>query len=857
MARLNNPNHEAILDAAIIWRQKCLLNDGSVFSDLNLWTSENLNQLEVQIVNNYLDDDRSFLEKLKAQLDVTANDTKKLAAEMLWIMFLFPSNIGFDRKINTISTIWSWSGDMLDVNLRLLQESLKAGIGGAGIAYNTHRYREIVFFIKFMQAWKKLSGNDKQILSNDPWKFGDWLDHIPDANVRQLRHIILHLLFPEFYERIASTEHKKNIIEKFGNMLAGFQDGGGEISQLLNIDKKIYHIRKELETAMPDKILDFYEPPLRERWYVSSEKRYWVEKTIVAGREDRTVGPHALGKALWSPQTSKDGKDIYKSMKEIKENDVVFHFIDNKGIDGVSIVKSSADKTFMGLSGTEWADVPSYRIELRDYTKLKKNILRQEFLLNEKYRHVLDKLLNEHKGLFFNKHYELNQGAYLTEAPIELVKIWNEIYKHNANKSLPHIDLPEKDIDTDEPVRLVNLGMDIIPEFQKAIEGRLLFDETDVRRFVVSIIAKPFVILTGNSGTGKTKLAQTFVSWLSGVDESRYKVVPVGADWTDNRNVMGFLNLLKKSDSGDALIYQSTPVLDLILQANRDPYSPYFLILDEMNLSHVERYFSDFLSALESGKKIPVHSEEAEVRTSAGAELDREISLPANLFLVGTVNVDETTYMFSPKVLDRANVIELGVDKTRFGQFLSSPKGRNSDFGSAPAGMADALLYLSFRARGIKFRDDIPGDLSELPNATEINAKLLDLFGILNKRSMEFAFRTGMEVGRFLKIDYELTKDKTVWDWKKTLDLQILQKILPKLHGSRRKLEAVLTALAKFCSGTSFDEAVSVLASGATFSDHVFDPDIIPEQTVFPKSYKKLSAMISTVRRDQFVSFIQ
>jgi len=335
------------------------------------------------------------------------------------------------------------------------------------------------------------------------------------------------------------------------------------------------------------------------------------------------------------------------------------------------------------------------------------------------------------------------------------------IYQHilkSLNLCIEHLNLapPERPVD-----KLEELAGDLISAFQNVIKNKLLFSDEDVRRFIISLIAKPFVILTGNSGTGKTRLAQTFVSWLSGQNENRYKLIPVGADWTDNRSVLGFLNLLKKTENGDALIYQSTPILDLILEASRDQNIPYFLILDEMNLSHVERYFSDYLSALESGKKISVHSEEADVRTSSGAVLDREIILPTNLFLIGTVNVDETTYMFSPKVLDRANVIELGVDKRSFEQYLSSTKGSIPDFGSSPDGMGDAFLYLSCRARRLKFRDDVPSELSELPDAEKINSNLINLFDIMSKRNMEFAFRTGMEIARYLKTDYELTEDRT------------------------------------------------------------------------------------------------
>ena len=127
----------------------------------------------------------------------------------------------------------------------------------------------------------------------------------------------------------------------------------------------------------------------------------------------------------------------------------------------------------------------------------------------------------------------------------------------------------------------------------------------------------------------------------------QYKIIPVGANWTENRHIIGFYNVITNE-------YITSEALELILEASKpeNKDKPFFLILDEMNLSHVERYFADFLSAMESDEYISLHNSKDEIG------YPNDIKIPKNLFVIGTVNVDETTYMFSPKVLDRANVIE-------------------------------------------------------------------------------------------------------------------------------------------------------------------------------------------------------
>ena len=151
-------------------------------------------------------------------------------------------------------------------------------------------------------------------------------------------------------------------------------------------------------------------------------------------------------------------------------------------------------------------------------------------------------------------------------------------------------------------------------------------------RFISALLTKPFVILTGLAGSGKTKVAEALSLWISEQD-SQHCMVSVGADWTNREPLLGFPNALEqgkyvKPDSG---------VLDLILEAVKpeNKHRPYFLILDEMNMSHVERYFADFLSAMESvDRTIALHST-GEWKDS----VPHEVTLPENLFIIGTLTL--------------------------------------------------------------------------------------------------------------------------------------------------------------------------------------------------------------------------
>jgi MoxR-like ATPase len=166
----------------------------------------------------------------------------------------------------------------------------------------------------------------------------------------------------------------------------------------------------------------------------SPAHRVWVEKTIASGRSDRNAGEYAVGKALWSPQRDKRGADIYRYMRDVRPGDIVLHLTDNEGITGKSRVASNVEE-FSGVPGTEWGQKRSYLVRLQDYEALNP-ILSRSAVFNSPSTPDFMRLIDQGtKNLFYNKE-ELNQGAYLTPAPPELVGILNGAYQRASGKLL-------------------------------------------------------------------------------------------------------------------------------------------------------------------------------------------------------------------------------------------------------------------------------------------------------------------------------------------------------------------------------------------------------------------------------------
>lgn len=318
-------------------------------------------------------------------------------------------------------------------------------------------------------------------------------------------------------------------------------------------------------------------------------------------------------------------------------------------------------------------------------------------------------------------------------------------------------------------------------------------------RYLTSLLAKPFVILAGNSGTGKTRIARNLAAWLERKDamgRANHLLVPVGADWTDNTKLLGYFNPLANDGAGH---YVKTEILRFLEDAGANPHIPFFLILDEMNLSRVERYFSDFLSIMET---VSYGEGSPDVFLELDGYPGGKLKFPRNLFITGTVNVDETTYMFSPKVLDRANVIEFKPESADvLGNFISDSAAQAIE--PAEAGMAESFLSLAQKIRG-------SSRLAEGVKIEEVERILRAVYGAVQDTDFAFAFRTTKEMRHYVNAAYAIEPTASIVS---VLDQQVLQKILPKIHGSRSQLKAVLERLAKVCHEQQLEESGRKIAS--------------------------------------------
>jgi 5-methylcytosine-specific restriction enzyme B len=264
----------ARLDALVdIWKERCLLESGSLlFDDRTIWTVSNLEDFRQRFLGNpLLGTGENFEQKLAKQLETASEDVRWLVCELLAIYFLFiVGAVGGPAKRATLETVIEPLGEERPPYWPRLAEAMDEGIGNPGPGYNIRRDLQIGYLLDFCLRFKAIGDAEGRRLLDDPWALRDFADDAREGiAVREMRHILLHLLRPSEFEPMSSRTHKQNIVDAFADELLAGDDVPEDLDeQLLLIRQKLVELK-----AQPDRaVLDFYWPPLRDIWDPGSDR---------------------------------------------------------------------------------------------------------------------------------------------------------------------------------------------------------------------------------------------------------------------------------------------------------------------------------------------------------------------------------------------------------------------------------------------------------------------------------------------------------------------------------------------------------------------------------------------------------
>ena len=464
-------------------------------------------------------------------------------------------------------------------------------------------------------------------------------------------------------------------------------------------------------------------------------------------------------------------------------------------------------------------------------------------IMREKANDIISK--TDSRG--FRTDEDINLGQGLTELA-ELYQKGTIFYKAYTKGSVPEESELRKDLQNMIAIYKEYVNPEDIPQPEPGGEKELTTKETIqniknyiasegfsyedglIENFYLSLKSKPFVILAGTSGTGKTRLVKLFAEAIGATsDNGRYQMVSVRPDWSDSTDLFGHVDLNGHFIPG--------AIIDFVKNAEQHRDQPYILCLDEMNLARVEYYLSDFLSVVETRdfdeqgiiETVPLVPENYYGSDKDAAEKYGKVILPENLYVVGTVNMDETTFPFSKKVLDRANTIE-------FSYVDLLPQIVTEQNVSA--------LNLSNQFLKTKFLI-LQQCRNEADAVEQYCTELKTINEILQKANSHIGYRIRDEIIFYLLNNKvaNLISDNDAFD------NEILQKILPRIQGSSASIKNMLCELFKFCAG-DYEGYQTETDISAKMLRRAENPDC-----KYKKSAKKIAFMVRRYEEDGFTSY--
>ncbi|MEM9996637.1 MAG: AAA family ATPase [Bacteroidota bacterium] len=352
-----------------------------------------------------------------------------------------------------------------------------------------------------------------------------------------------------------------------------------------------------------------------------------------------------------------------------------------------------------------------------------------------------------------------------------------------------------------------------------------------VAAYLTALRTKPFALLTGPTGVGKSALPRLVAEATGGTAT----LLPVHPDWTDAAETLGYTDLAGRFRPGG--------LLRAARAAMEDPIRHHVAVLDEMNLARPEHYLADVLSRLEARYPTPRGYATAPLLGVIDVAAPwADVSLPPNLSLVGTVNVDESTYPFSRKVLDRAFVLPFGTEP------LTAWTTRA---GKPPA--PEAWPVHAWQPRALRLAGLVDLSDDDQQRIQRVVGLLAEADGLLRPAGFAVGYRSRDEIALFVLHAGETPEAFRLADGTPVdpLDVALLAKLLPRLAGGSRALRDALAGLLAWSVGdTAADEAETLLDTYAEAGR----PSRFPVAR-FPSTAARLARMLARLDGESYASF--
>lgn len=306
--------------------------------------------------------------------------------------------------------------------------------------------------------------------------------------------------------------------------------------------------------------------------------------------------------------------------------------------------------------------------------------------------------------------------------------------------------------------------------------------EEKYTNYLRALRTKPFMLLAGISGTGKSRLVRELAfKSCPNIDDlqadkttpGNYLMIEVKPNWHDSTEILGYYSNISKK-------YQFTKFIHFLVKAKKYPNVPFFVCLDEMNLAPVEQYFAEFLSVIETRKKndnaiVTGTLVEAQRMRELEGWTEGDLTLPDNVFIIGTVNMDDTTHQFSRKVIDRAMTIEMNGDK------LANMFGRSGDLCYLDEGVWPLENFKAVYVCADEVLKELKHDQADTLKQGLVN-KLDAINSCLKNTPFQVSYRVLNEMCVYagVLLSEGLTIDMAI---AQAVDQITLMKILPRIEG--------------------------------------------------------------------------